>query len=997
MQRHADYTRERVKQLADRIKDKIYSATVPAKRILVSPRVDRISYDEAQKLKYRPAKLGDQFGPLWATYWFKLDVKVPKEWAGKRVDLLWISWSEATLWMGGKSIQGLNWTHGERPEATIVQRAKGGESMELQVEMACNMKFGQWHEKKFTHASPFILDKCEIGAFDPAVWELYWDLWVLQNLESEMAKENSTADASWAGELLSELNRFANEFDLDDRSTWRSSHAILKKLYQRKNADRVHQVSAVGHAHIDTAWLWPLAETHRKCERTFSTQTRYMDEYPEFIFACSQAYQYDVIQKRNPDLYRRIKAKVKSGQFVPVGGTWIEPDCNIPNGESLVRQFLTGQAYFQKEFGIQCKEFWNPDVFGYNGQLPQIMKLAGITRFLTQKLSWNRFNKPHHHTFTWQGIDGSEVLAHFPPADTYNSEANVQELRKNAKDYKDHDRSQYSYMLFGYGDGGGGPVKRQIETLRRAKNLQGLPRTQIRSSDEFFTLLENDITDRPRLIGELYVEYHRGTYTTQAATKRGNRKSEFLLHDVEFLSTLISSASKNRAFKYPAADIDELWKLILLNQFHDILPGSSITLVYDDAKKHYAEIEERGSALREDALRALTTEKGDATPINTTSFARAEVATAPNGKPVFIEAGSYGIGRIVDSPDKVSVTKSKAGIVMENAHLRAMISNAGRVMSLIEKSTGRESLTAPGNAFKLYEDLPTAWDAWDIDPFHLETEKDVDEVNLAAAKLVSPLRGEATFDAKIGMKSKMKLVVRLDADSRRLEFHCDVDWQEDHKFLKVAFPANVRAMNATYEMQFGNVERPTHYNTMYDLARFEVPFHKWTDLSEHGFGVAILSESKYGFATFDNVMRMSLLRSTKNPDQVADLGRQRFSYAIMPHAGGWREAGVVAESYKFNSPILFAPGKVAERSFASVDTPNLLIDTIKRAEDGDGVILRLYECHGARGIARLSVDLPIRSAESCNILEQPLSKLKAKAGTIEIAYTPYKIITIRVR
>ncbi len=992
MQRHPDYTRERIKQLADRIKDKIYSATAPVEQILVSPRVDRISYADAQELKFKPAKLGDQFGPLWATFWFKLKIKVPKDWAGKRVDLLWISWSEATLWIDGKSIQGLNWTTGERPDATIFQKAKGGDTIELQVEMACNQKFGQWHNKPFTTVSPFVLDKCEIAAFDAIVWELYWDLWVLQNLEAEMARENSTADASWAGELLSELNRFANEFNLDDRATWKSSHAILKKLYQHHNASHVHELSAIGHAHIDTAWLWPLAETHRKCERTFSTQTRYMDEYPDFKFACSQAYQYDIIKQRNSDLYNRIKSKVKTGQFIPVGGTWIEPDCNIPSGEALVRQFLVGQKLFQQEFGIQCKEFWNPDVFGYNGQLPQIMQLAGISRFLTQKLSWNRFNKPHHHTFTWQGIDGSEVLAHFPPADTYNAEANVPELRKNAKDYKDHDRGHQSYMLFGYGDGGGGPVKRMIETLRRAKDLQGLPRTQMRTSDDFFSRLEKDVTDRPKLIGELYFEYHRGTYTTQAQTKRGNRKSELLLHDIEFLSTLASQSK----FKYPATEIDELWKIVLLNQFHDILPGSSITLVYDDAKKHYAEVDQRGSQLRDDALRSIASTKGAPTPINTTSFDRAEVVTLPGGNPAFAKAPSYGIGQFVDSPDTVTLAQSKEKIVLENARLRATVSTTGQLLSLIEKSTSRESLAAPGNALKLYEDQPTAWDAWDIDPFHLETEQDVDPAHLISAKRISALRAEIALEYSIGAKSKMQQIIRLDASSKRLEFHCDVDWQEDHKFLKVAFPVNVRSMIATYEMQFGNVERPTHYNTMHDLARFEVPFHKWADLSEHGFGVAILSESKYGFATFDNVMRMSLLRSSKNPDQVADMGRQQFSYAIMPHTGGWREAGVVAEAAKFNSPILFVPGHAKPRSFASLDDSNLVIDTIKRAEDGNGIIVRLYECHGARGIARLNVDLPFKSATFCNILEQPTHKAKITAGAVEIPYAPYKILTIRL-
>jgi alpha-mannosidase len=814
---------------------------------------------------------------------------------------------------------------------------------------------------------------------------------VLFNLEAEMAKENAASEASFQGELLAELNRFCNELSLEDRTSWKPAQKILKNLYGRKNATRVHELSAVGHAHIDTAWLWPIAETHRKCERTFSTQTRYMDEYPEFIFACSQAYQYDVIKKRNPDLYKRIKAKVKAAQFVPVGGTWIEPDCNIPSGEALVRQFLLGQTYFQKEFGVRCKEFWNPDVFGYNGQLPQIMRLAGITRFLTQKLSWNKFNKPQHHTFNWQGIDGSEVLAHFPPADTYNAEANVPELRKNAKEYKDHDRGQHSLMLFGYGDGGGGPVKRMLETIRRSGDVQGLPRTKIRSSDEFFTLLEKDVKDRPTLIGELYFEYHRGTYTTQAQTKRGNRKSELLLHDVEFLATLAGG-------KYPTAEIDELWKLTCLNQFHDILPGSSIALVYDDAQRDYAEIFRRGTKLRDAALKTIGTGGGGAgTPVNTIGFARAEVVETPSGKPVFVTAPSYGLGAISDAGDEVTLREEKNRIVLENAQLRASFSRGGQLVSLVEKTTGREAMAEPGNALKIYEDEPIAWDAWDVDPFHLETERDVDAATSAKAKQVSPLRAEVTFEFKIGEKSRMTQVVRLDAASRRLEFHCDVDWQEYHKFLKVAFPTRIRAMNATYEMQFGNVERPTHFNTSFDLARYEVPFHKWADLSEHGFGVAILSESKYGFSTFGNTMKMSLLRSTVDPDQKADLGRQRFSYAVMPHAGGWREAGVVAEAARFNSPVLFAPGKAEPRSFAATNDANLVIDTIKRAEDGDGVIVRMYECHGARGTARLTLDRAIASAVFTNILEEASGKARAKNGAIEVPYTPYQIITVRVR
>ena len=595
-----------------------------------------------------------QLGPLWSTYWFRGKAQVPKEWRGQRVDLLWVSNSEATLWMKGRSMQGLNhensWDRSTRPDATLVGRAKGGESVEFQIEMACNRLFGDpGRGSNAPHITPavsyFVLEQCDLALFDPEAWKLFYDFWVLADLEAEGSRG---LDPTWAGELLFELNRFANVYDEKNRATWKSAAAILEPLYKRHNATRTHELSAIGHAHIDTAWLWPLAETWRKCVRTFSTQTRYMDEYPDYRFSCSQAYQYEIIKQQNPDLYARIKAKAKAGQWIPVGGTWIEPDCNIPSGEALIRQFLYGQRFFEAEFGARCKEFWNPDVFGYNGQLPQIMKLAGIQRFLTQKLSWNRFTKPPYHTFTWEGIDGSQVLAHFPPADTYNAVATVQQLRHNVTNYKDHDRSRHSLMLFGYGDGGGGPTRQMIEILRRAKDLQGLPRTQMRTSEEFFDLLEKDLPakDRPKVVGELYFELHRGTYTSQAANKRDNRKCEILLHEVEFLSAMSS-------VKYPSQEIERLWKIVLLNQFHDILPGSSIELVYQDSKKQYEEVL-RSAGVREEAMKGLGSAKPQAakpaagSPVNTIGFERAEVATR-RGKPVYVEAPSYGIGRVADA------------------------------------------------------------------------------------------------------------------------------------------------------------------------------------------------------------------------------------------------------------------------------------------------------------------------------------------------------------
>ena len=1002
MQRHPDYTQQRLRLLAGRMKERIHLEARPVDQIQVSQRVDRISYAQAQSLTYRAAVVGERFGPLWATFWFRCEAGIPESWNGRRIDLLWESRSEATLWMDGRSVQGLNQDplkrYGDdRTDAVVLQTARGGETISFQIEMACNRMFGEgyWQPPDPTIRT-FVLDRCDIAMFDEQAWELYHDFSVLQQLAAEEPKD---LDKSWAGLLLAELNRFANLYDPDERQTWTEGSKILRQLYESRNGSIVHELSAIGHAHIDTAWLWPVAETVRKCERTFSTQTTYMDAYPEFKFACSQAQQYAWIKDRNPDLWDRIKRKVKSGQFIPVGGTWIEPDCNIPSGESLCRQFLHGQRFFRKEFGITCREFWNPDVFGYNGQLPQICRLSGITRFLTQKLSWNRMNKPDHHTFVWEGIDGSELYTHFPPADTYNAVASVAQLRDNARNYKDHDRSRESYMLFGYGDGGGGPTKTMLETLRRVKDLEGLPRTQFRTPDEFFERLEGDNTDRARIVGELYFEYHRGTYTTQAAVKRGNRKSEQLLHDVEFLATA-AVANPATGYEYPSADLDRLWKLVLLNQFHDILPGSSIAAVYEDAARDYAQIARQGTALRDSAVTALIGHGagGARVPVNTTGFARQEVAEAPDGALLFVEAPPYGIGRVTTDAGEVLVHEEQGRIILENRYLRATLGCDGSVLGLIEKSTGRESLHAPGNQFLVYVDEPNAWDAWDVDPQHMETETPCPPAESFRVRTESPLRAEVAFERKIGSRSSMGQVVRLDADSRRLEFRCECDWHESHRMLKVAFPVNVRAMNATYEMQFGCVERPTHFNTRYDLARYEVPGHRWSDLSEHGFGIALLSESKYGYSTFGSTMRLSLLRSPKHPDPQADMGHHTFAYAVMPHPGNWREAGVVAEAARFNAPILLATSATAPppHSFASVDDPNLVLDTIKKAEDDESIILRLYECHGGRGTANVKVDFPFKSATFCNVLEDGDDPMEVSEGTISIHYSPFRVITLKL-
>jgi alpha-mannosidase len=988
--RHPEYTRGRIAAVGERIRALIYADRADPARLLVAGPVGRIPIDEAERLSYREASLGEQFGPAWSTFWFKVEATVPDGWDGERVDLLFVSHSEATLWLDGRPAQGLNTSfQGPRPDALLRERAKPGEPLDLRIELACSGKFGRL-DSVYETVEPVVLDRCQIARFDPRAWRLHHDFDVLRRLEGDAEQG---LDPAWAGELRRELNRFCNVWVEHDRRTWDDAGAILERLLSRRNATVVHELSAIGHAHIDTAWLWPLEETHRKMVRTFSSQLAYMERYPEFRFCCSQAYQYDWLRRHAPDLYERIRRRIGTGQWVPVGGTWIEPDCNLPSGESLVRQFVVGQRYFEREFGHRHREFWNPDVFGYNGQLPQIMRGAGIDRFLTQKLSWNRFNRPPHHTFDWEGIDGSRVLTHFPPADTYNAEAEVTEMRRSVRDHRDHEVSRRSLLVFGFGDGGGGPTPSMLETLRRTRDLQGVPRTTIEPPGQFFDALEAEATDRPVLVGELYFEYHRGTYTTQAAAKRGNREGERALHDAELLAAV---AGRLTGGEYPADALNEAWELLLLNQFHDILPGSSIADVYEHTGRDHAQVRARCDRVSAQALEQLAGHGRGPTPVNTLWAARAEVVEQPDDGLVWVEAPACGTGSVGRAPSTVTVTEADGAIVLENARLRATIGPNGLLHSLVERGTGTEALTEPGNRLELYDDRPVANDAWDVDPFHLETVTTIAPAVSVALLRADPLRAEVAIEWRFGQASAMRQVVRLDAGSPRLEFHCETDWHERHTLLKVLFPVAVRAANATYQMQFGHTERPTHYTTSHDEARFEVPGHRFADLSEHGFGVALLTDCKYGYSTYENRMRVSLLRSPTYPDPEADMGTHQFAYAVMPHAGGWREAGVVAEAARFEMPFRWVSGSLPARSWFAVDDPNLVLDTVKRAEDSEALLLRLYEAHGARGRTRIRLGIPFERAEICNLLEDPTGELHVEDGQIEVSYRPHQILTLLV-
>jgi alpha-mannosidase len=621
------------------------------------------------------------------------------------------------------------------------------------------------------------------------------------------------------------------------------------------------------------------------------------------------------------------------------------------------------------------------------------MRQAGIARFLTQKLSWNRFTAPEHHTFTWQGLDGSEVLTHFPPTDTYNAEATVAELRRGVRDYRDHARSRDSLLVFGHGDGGGGPTRAMLERLRRVRDLRGLPRTTLRSPQAFFDRLEAGARDLRTVVGELYFEYHRGTYTSQAALKRGNRRCEAALSDAELLSAV---AARLRGFAYPRAELAEAWRVLLVNQFHDILPGTSIAEVNERARADLAGVEAAADALAGAALDALGSAGGAAVAANTTPFARRSVARDPAGALVVVEAPPHGIGAAGSDPEPARVEQlADGGVLLQNEYLAATLTAGGALASLVHRATGRDSLAAPGNRLELYEDRPVAYDAWDIDPAHLDTRADCPPADGIAQLDADPLRAEVTFERAVGRASRLRQTFRLDAGARRLEVHATADWREDHRLLKVAFPLAVHADSATYETAFGATRRPTHYSTRADLARYEVPGHRFADLSEHGFGVALLTDSKYGYSAFGDTLRISLLRAPKAPDPTADMGEHAFAYAILPHAGGWQEGGVVAEARAFNAPLRWGAG-VAAGSWVQVDAPGLVLDTIKLAEDSGALVLRLYEAHGGRGRARIRLALPWTSARRANLLEDDLGPVEVDGEKIVVDYRPWEIVTLLV-
>lgn len=961
----------------------VESNSMPLELSAMEVRGEPIAYADAIGGEFVPVATGHRWGPPWSTTWFHVRGRVPEAWSGQRVvavfDLGFIGATgftcEALAWKDGRPWRAVDPNHRWLPIE--------GPKVDFYLEAAANpITFFAGAEPapsmialRVEPEPAFTFRRAELMVQDGRIREVTLDLKVLVDLA------RAIPDGERRTEIQHALDQFARTEDA----------SVLKQVLARPSTSS-HLIHAVGHAHIDTAWLWPLRETRRKCARTFSTQLALMDEYPDYRFACSQPVHYQWMKDSYPTIFEGIKQKVASGQWEPVGSMWVEPDCNLPSGEALVRQILHGKRYFMKEFGYETHEVWLPDVFGYPASLPQLIALSGATSFLTQKLSWNDTNKPAHHTFFWEGIDGTRIFTHFPPADTYNGDFSATELVRSAVRFKDRDRSALSLYLFGWGDGGGGPEPDMVESAHRLRDLDGVPRVELSRAADFFKAAPAEAHDLTTWVGELYFELHRGTYTTQARTKRLNRRAEQALREAETWSIAAAGA-------YPAAQLEAAWKQLLVNQFHDILPGSSIDWVYEDAERDLAGVIQTAEAITAAAQAGVAGAGQELVAFNVNSHARREVVEV--GDELFV-ADAPACGWAVQQAK--GETQPEQGVVvsdrqMENHLLRVRWDEHGLLTSIWDKEAGREVLAAGarGNLLQLHGDNPARWDAWDIDIDYMKDRVDLVDLSSQQVEVAGGLRGAVRFTREFGSSGLTQRMV-LDSGSRSLRFECEVDWHEDHKLLKVAFPVAVHSLRATYEIQFGHVERSTHTNTSWDQARFEVCAHRWADLGEAGYGVALLNDCKYGYDIRGSVMRLSLLRAPTHPDPTADRGHHQFTYALMPHPGDFREAGVIAAAEDLNSPLCLVRGLPAgdRRSLVEVDIPQVVVEAIKRAEDSEATIVRLYEAWGGRCTARVRTTLPATRAFLCDVLERETQEVAIADGLIELKAEPFKILTLKL-
>ncbi len=942
----------------------------------------------------RTLQIGESWGEIWDCAWFHFEGVLPSKSKGKKVVLLIDISGEACLFdAGGCPVQGLtnvssqfDYTLG-KPGKRVVEVSEcavGTEQIDLWADAGCNDLFGNYKEHGHlleAHIA-ICMEEMRLLYYD---FEVLLDLW--RNLPENSARANSILHT------LNEASLILNEFSEEEAVKART---ILRVELNKRCGDTSLKISAIGHAHIDLAWLWPIRETKRKAARTFSTALKMMETYPDYIFGASQPQLYEWVKEDYPELFQKIKEKVIEGRWEVQGAMWVEADTNISGGEALVRQILYGKRYFKQEFDREMRILWLPDVFGYSGALPQLLKKAGIDYFMTIKLSWSTYNKFPHHTFLWSGIDGSEVLAHMPPEGTYNSAGSPTSIRKTETEYQEKGIVPEALMLFGIGDGGGGPGEEHLERMEREHSLEGLLPVKQEESITFFDRLA---LSQPKLIkwqGELYLEKHQGTYTSQSKNKWFNRKLELALRELEMISFFAQLLIQQ---PYPAKRIETVWKELLLYQFHDILPGSSIQRVYQEAVNRYEEMEKEINEMLQEACHTLF--PSSSVVCNTLSWRRSEWIKH-QGQWIKVEAGPMGFTLLDTKKYEKNLEEHAPKVTqlhLENDLLTVEFHKDGSIISIYDKEMNREVLChqRPGNKLAVYYDKGDAWD------FSIQYDKRPPiycELISSEAMLDGP-KGWIIQTYEVG-NSRIEQKIVLTQGSKRLDFVTRVDWQESARMLRTSFALGLKTRNATCDIQFGSVKRTTHENTGFDMAMHEICAHKWVDLSEPEYGVALLNDCKYGYHVEEDILDLNLLRSPRYPDENADRGIQEFTYSLYPHKGNEVIGLVNQAAYELNIPLKIMTGDnqrdVCPVDFYLLQTDNdhIVVETIKKAEDSNHMILRCYECHGTSTAATIKFYQPPKEAVSVNLMEQDENSLKIWESEVRLSFQPFEIQTLKI-
>lgn len=970
--------------------------------------------------------------------WLHKELIIPDEWKEKKIVGIFDfgntgagnnSGFESMLYVNGSMYQGVDVNHKE----VFLDSSLCGTSVNLMFRLWSGLEGGgapKEQEHKIARADLAWLDEKadDFHYLASMVWQTIQILEEGNPVQHELRKALDSAchciDWSSPGSELF----YESLHQADD---------CLNESIDGMDKNSLINVYCVGHTHIDVAWLWRLKHTREKCSRSFSTVFRLMELYPEYIFLQTQPQLYEYMKQEFPDIYENIQKKVKEGRWEVDGGMWVEADCNLTSGESLTRQILIGSKFIKDEFGREVEYLWLPDVFGYSWALPQILKKAGIHTFMTTKISWNQYNRMPHDTFWWKGIDGSEILTHFittpepwnEPGSwfyTYNGKLLPSTVKGVWDQYSEKQMNRDLLISFGFGDGGGGVNRDMLEYRRRMDKIPGLPNLKISTAGEYFKKLHRTVEDTDQYVhtwdGELYLEYHRGTYTSQGYNKRMNRKMELLYRRAEGL-TVMAALQKGSLVEGKQEELTRGWKHILTNQFHDIIPGSSIHEVYEDARKDYGLIEKIARNVEKDAHEAILEQKEHVyTVFNASGWELDQVVTVPEtsdgifrdsaGNVLVSQKGqgctyvevkkvpSLGTRTIVFESQKQDVPKavfSVHGREIDTPFYQMTINHYGQIAKLFDKTYGRNVLPEGqrGNVLQVFEDKPLDNDAWDIDIFYQEKMREITELTVFEITEMGPLTMRIHMEWEY-MNSNIRQDMILYSRSRRIDFCTNVDFHEQHQLLKAAFPVDIRATYGTYDVQYGNVRRPNHWNTSWDQAKFETVAHRWADLSERNYGVSLLNDCKYGHDIKDNVMRISLLRAGTQPDHLQDQGEHTFTYALLPHKGDFVEGAVVQEAFALNEPMETVSGKslLPYESFLSFDNDQVELDAVKQSEDGKYLVLRFHEFAGSRQEMSVKLGVPWKAWAEGDLRERPLCGFTGDG--IHVTLHAYEIKTILV-